>query len=634
MTEFHLNANGSNNHNGVHTPGTDRAGSNGSTNGHAPGHTVWTDLMGATAPMPGGRSIAYFSMEIGLIPAMPTYSGGLGVLSGDTVRAAADFAIPMVAVTLLHRKGFFRQRLDGAGNQSEAPIEWAPEQHLEPLAERAVVEVEGRKVLLRAWRYRVVGEGGSQVPVYFLDAALPENDPADQALTDNLYGGDGRYRLCQEALLGIGGVAMLRALGYRDLRTYHMNEGHSALLTLTLLEEAMQAAGVPVAGDREVQQVRQRCIFTTHTPVAAGHDRFWMDLFVNVVGKGRSRLLEIAGFLRGNEMTMTDLGLYFSRYVNGVSMRHARISQEMFPRYKVHPITNGVHGVTWTSAPLARLFDLHTPGWRADNSYLRNAVSIPLPALQQAHAEAKRELIKEVARRSAARFDPAAFTIGFARRATGYKRGDLMFTDMGRLRRIAASVGPLQFVFAGKAHPRDDGGRDVIRRIFQAAATLGDAVRVVYLQDYDMALGALLTSGVDLWVNNPQRPLEASGTSGMKAAINGVPSLSTLDGWWIEGHVEGVTGWSIGEADDDPNDREQEVASLYDKLEYLIMPMYYRRPAAWAEVMRSAIALNGSFFNAHRMLSQYIENAYSLAGAARVAVNGSGAPEPGGVRVG
>jgi starch phosphorylase len=593
-----------------------------------------TDLLGASSATPGGRSVAYFSMEIGILPAMPTYSGGLGVLAGDTVRAAADFAVPMVAVTLLYRKGFFRQRLDGAGNQSESPSEWAPEQFLEPLAERAVVEVEGRKVQLGAWRYEVAGEGGYRLPVYFLDAALPENDPADRTLTDHLYGGDGRYRLCQEVVLGIGGVAMLRALGYRDLRTFHMNEGHSALLTLALLEEQIQEAGVPVAGEREIEQVRQLCVFTTHTPVAAGHDRFWMDLLVNVVGKRRSRVLETAGFLRGNEMTMTDLGLYFSRYVNGVSMGHARISQEMFPRYKVNPITNGVHGATWTSEPFARLFDSHAPGWRADNRYLRNAVTVPLQAVQQAHAEAKRKLIEEIALRSGVRFDPAAFTIGFARRATGYKRGDLLFSDMGRLRRIASSVGPVQFVFAGKAHPRDDGGRDVIRKIFQAATTLGDAVRVVYLQDYDMALGALLTSGVDLWVNNPQRPLEASGTSGMKAAINGVPSLSTLDGWWIEGHVEGVTGWSIGEADDDPNDRAREVASLYDKIEYLIMPMFYRRPIAWAEVMRSAIALNGSFFNAHRMLSQYLENAYSPAGAGRFSMNGAGATESGGVRVG
>jgi starch phosphorylase len=572
------------------------------------------------------RAIAYFSMEVGIISAMPTYSGGLGVLAGDTVRAAADFSVPMVAVTLLHRKGFFRQRLDAAGNQAEAAAEWSPEQFLEPLGARVAVEVEGRQVVLRAWRYYVSGQSGYRVPVYFLDSALPENTPGDRALTDHLYGGDDRYRLCQEVLLGIGGVQMLRALGYGGLHTCHMNEGHSALLTTALLEEAMLSAGVPSPGQREVEQVRQICVFTTHTPVAAGHDRFSKDLFVNVVGKRRARLLEAAGFLRGHEMTMTDLGLFFSRYVNGVSMRHARISHEMFPAYKVHPITNGVHGAAWASESFARLFDSYIPGWRADNRYLRNAVGIPFDQVQRAHSDAKRELIREVARRTGVALDPAAFTIGFARRATGYKRGDLLLSDPDRLRRIAAVAGPMQLLFAGKAHPRDEGGKDIIRRIVQKGAELGGSARVVYLQDYDMALAGLLIAGVDLWVNNPQRPMEASGTSGMKAAINGVPSLSVLDGWWIEGHVEGVTGWSIGEAEDDPGDRAREVASLYDKLENVIMPMFYRRPAAWAEVMRSAISLNGSFFNAHRMVSQYVENAYAFGGVARIAAGRNGAP--------
>jgi len=523
------------------------------TDGHKADLAALVVAPTAHRALPEARTIAYFSMEVGIDPAMPTYSGGLGVLAGDTIRAAADLSAPMVAITLLHRKGYFRQRLDASGNQTESPNSWAPEQVLEPLPARVAVEVEGRRVLLRPWRYNVAGQTGQTVPVYFLDASLPENGPDYRALTDHLYGGDDRYRLCQEVVLGIGGVAMLRALGYGSLQTFHMNEGHSALLTLALLEEATQAARVEAPGQAEIERVRQMCVFTTHTPVAAGHDRFPADLFAAVAGERRSRLLEALG-VDGGQMTMTDLGLSFSRYVNGVSMRHARVSQAMFPGYVVHPITNGVHGLTWTSEPFARLFDRYATGWRFDNRYLRNAVGIPLEEVRSAHDEAKRRLLREVARRAQVELDPAAFTIGFARRATGYKRGDLLLSHIDRLRRMAASVGPVQVLFAGKAHPRDEGGKDVIRRIFAKARELSGVVRVVYLEDYDMTLGGLLTSGVDLWVNNPQPPLEASGTSGMKAALNGVPSLSVLDGWWVEGHVEGVTGWSIGEATDDPAD--------------------------------------------------------------------------------
>jgi starch phosphorylase len=601
-------------------------------NGHTPDPAALAGAQFAHRALPEARTVAYFSMEVGIDPAMPTYSGGLGVLAGDTIRAAADLSVPMVAVTLLHRNGYFKQRLDPSGNQTEVPHSWSPEQFLEPLPARVSVELEGRPVTLRPWRYNAAGQTGFRVPVYFLDSSLPENDPGDRTLTDNLYGGDDRYRLCQEVLLGIGGVAMLRTLGYGSLRTFHMNEGHSALLTLALLEEAMQTNRVQVPGEPEVALVRQKCVFTTHTPVAAGHDRFWKDLFGGVVGARRSRLLESVGLLHGGQMTMTDLGLRFSRYVNGVSMRHARVSQAMFPGYVIHPITNGVHGAAWTSEPFARLFDRYAAGWRSDNRYLRNAVGIPLREVLIAHDEAKRRLLREAARRGHVELDPAAFTIGFARRATAYKRGDLLLTDIERLRRMAASVGPIQILFAGKAHPRDDGGKDVIRRIFAKARELAGTARVVYLEDYDLTLGALLTSGVDLWVNNPQPPLEASGTSGMKAALNGVPSLSVLDGWWVEGHVEGVTGWSIGEATDDPADTRLELASLYDKLERLILPMFYSRHEAWATVMRFAISLNGSYFNAHRMLAQYLESAYVVGAPARAtvpAIAGAQAPAPG-----
>jgi starch phosphorylase len=551
-------------------------------------------------------------MEVGLEPAMPTYSGGLGVLAGDTLRAAADLGVPMVGVSLLHRKGYFRQHLDDHGNQLESPVSWSPGEFLEALPPRASIMIEGRPVAVRAWRYQIRGVSGQTVSVYFLDTNLEENSPWDRTLTDHLYGGDQRYRLCQEVVLGMGGIAMLRALGHRDVPTYHMNEGHSALLTLALLaEETGERPGSVTKAAREA--VRQRCVFTTHTPVPAGHDQFPADLVYQVLGDHWSSELHGECCLNGT-LNMTYLALYFARYINGVAMHHGQISRGMFPNYPINSITNGVHAATWISAPFQQLYDRHFPEWRRDNLYLRYAVSIPPGEVQQAHAAAKRVLLDEVKRRHGVQLDPAALTLGFARRAATYKRADLVFTDLERLRRIVRQVGPLQVVYGGKAHPRDEGGKAVIRRVFEAAAALGDSLRVVYLEDYDLALAKVLCSGTDLWLNTPHKPEEASGTSGMKAALNGVPCLSILDGWWLEGHLEGTTGWAIGEDGDSPSDPSREAISLYDKLEYVILPLFYGRPLAYAEVMRSAITLNGSFYNAQRMVGQYLQNAYLTAG--------------------
>ncbi|HEY9478724.1 MAG TPA: alpha-glucan family phosphorylase [Gemmatimonadaceae bacterium] len=557
--------------------------------------------------------VAYFSMEICLEQAIPTYSGGLGVLAGDTLRAAADLGVPMSAVTLVHRKGYFRQHLDGNGNQSEEPEPWRPEDVLELVPKRVTVEIEGRDVVVRAWRYPVVGVEGHTVPVYLLDTDLPENSDWDRALTDFLYGGDSRYRLCQEVVLGMGGAQLIRALGGDVATQFHINEGHAALLALTLLERQLGASGHPLPADDDVDAVRAQCIFTTHTPVPAGHDRFPEAQVRSVLGDARTELLKAGGCCDGDGdswLNMTHLALRFTHYVNGVAMRHREVSQGMFPNYEVHAITNGVHALTWTSPPFRELFDEHIPEWRKDNFYLRYAIGIPLEAIRDAHAQAKRALLDEVARRNGAKLDPAVLTIGFARRATPYKRADLVFSDVRRLRAIAKEAGAMQIVFAGKAHPRDEGGKELIRHIFQAAHELDGALRVVYLENYEMDLGALLTSGVDLWLNNPMKPLEASGTSGMKAAINGVPSLSVLDGWWVEGHVEGITGWSIGDAAATAPDSAAEASDLYAKLERAILPLFYRSPLAWAEVMRHAIALNGSFFNTQRMVLQYVRDAY------------------------
>lgn len=560
--------------------------------------------------------VAYFCMEVGLDPAMPTYAGGLGMLAGDTLSAAADLGIPMIGVTLLHRKGYFVQHLDSQGQQTETPSSWEPERLLTAMAERVSVTIEGRTVSIMAWLYSLMGISGHTVPVYFLDTSLPENSAWDQALTDSLYGGDSRYRLGQEVVLGLGGAAMLAAIGHRNVGVYHMNEGHSAFLALALAREISGASGIRDLSPETVNAVRRRCVFTTHTPVPAGHDRFPEALVSQVLGDELTAALQSGRCFLDSALNMTYVAFSFSHYVNGVSMHHEEIAHSLFPRYPVNSITNGVHAVTWTSQPFKDVYDHHIPEWRWDNLYLRYAISIDLKHIRQAHRQAKEALASAVKERTGVALDPEVLTIGFARRATAYKRADLLFSDLDRLTGIARRAGPIQLVYGGKAHPDDEGGKRLIRSIFAAAAALGDRVRTIYLEEYDMVLAKLVCSGVDLWLNTPLKPHEASGTSGMKAALNGVPSLSVLDGWWIEGNVEGVTGWAVGDTWEAESDPAREISSVYGKLEQVIMPLFYRRPDDYARVMRWAIAINGSYYNAQRMLGQYLTNAYVPTGGA------------------
>jgi glycogen phosphorylase len=518
-------------------------------------------------PEPDGI-VAYFSMEIALSPSIPTYSGGLGVLAGDTLRSAADLGLPLAAVTLLHRKGYFRQHLDANGVQTEEDQPWDLKRLVQPEKPIVQVTIEGRPVLVRAWRRDLEGITGHVVPVYLLDTDLEQNDPRDRILTDHLYGGDGDYRLAQEALLGIAGVRMLQALQYR-INVYHMNEGHAALLTVALMEQQLQTN--------------------------------------RILGRETANLLERMGGYHEGMLNMTYVALASSRFVNGVAMQHGKISRTMFPEYRIDAITNGVHAGTWTSLPMQAVFDRNMPRWRNDNVQLRYAIDIPTAEIQKAHAESKQRLIEEVAGRTGVALRSDIFTIGFARRVATYKRADLLFTDPERLLRCATKFGGIQVVYGGKAHPRDEPAKSLIRRIFEVATELkAEGLQVVYLENYEWELGALLTAGVDLWLNTPSRPYEASGTSGMKAALNGVPSLSVLDGWWIEGCLEGYTGWAIADKDT----QQEEVASLYDRLESTILPLFYRQPEEWHNLMRSTVALNGSFFNTNRMLQQYVANAY------------------------
>ncbi|HEY0705529.1 MAG TPA: alpha-glucan family phosphorylase [Polyangia bacterium] len=550
--------------------------------------------------------VAYFSMEVALAPGIPTYAGGLGVLAGDMLRSCADLGELVIGVTLVHRLGYFHQRLSPQGDQSEEPCPWRPEEHAVRCTPTVEVTIEGRPVKIGLWRYEIRGSGGHVVPVLLLDSDLPENAPSDRQLTNWLYGDGESYRIAQEVILGIGGVRALHALGFSQLQTFHLNEGHAAFAGLELLRQESQKS---LAWD--VDAVRKRCVFTTHTPVPAGHDQFFHDLVRRIVGDVVPP--ELLRRLGGDGvLNMTLLALNLSHYVNGVARAHRNVSEHLFPGHAIGHITNGVHAATWTAAPFRDLYDRHLPGWRDDPALLRQVLAMAPDPIWQAHVAAKQALLAEVKTRTGRTLDPERLTLGFARRSTAYKRPDLLFRDLERLRRMGR--GRLQIVYAGKAHPRDEAGKSLIRRITAAARALGDDVPIVYLPDYDVELAKFLVSGVDLWLNTPLRPLEASGTSGMKAAHNGVPSFSVLDGWWVEGCIEGLTGWAIGgsydpalsAADADRDD----AADLYTKLESTILPLFTGDRSRWVSVMQHAIALNASYFNSHRMVQQYIANAY------------------------
>lgn len=553
------------------------------------------------------ETIAYFSMEIALSPDMPTYSGGLGMLAGDTLRSAADLKLPLVGVTLLHRKGYFRQSFDSSGWQIEADEPWPIETMLEEMPQRANVTIEDRFVILRAWKFEIRSATGFIVPVFLLDTDLPENSEADRRLTDHLYGGDAKYRFAQEIVLGMGGVKILRELGYGSIHRYHMNEGHASLLALQLLfEKARESRRREITHD-DVQAVQNQCVFTTHTPVASGHDRFSLDFVQRFLGPPELFDLHEV-FCCAGELNMTYLALNLSRYVNGVAKRHGEVSRQLLtPRdadhhYQIDSITNGVHLPTWASPSFTALFDRVIPGWREDNSSLRNALRIPPDEIWRAHVAEKTRLVAEVNRRMGSDFRDDVFTIGFARRSTAYKRATLLLSDIERLKGIPGRFGQIQVIYAGKAHPKDEPGKLTIQQIIRLIGTLRPTIKLAYLENYDWNLARLLVSGVDLWLNTPQPPLEASGTSGMKAALNGVPSLSVLDGWWIEGCFEGVTGWAIDDASN-PN-------SLYEKLEHIVFPMFCNRREEFIRVMRHAIALNASHFNTQRMMQEYVLKAY------------------------
>lgn len=605
--------------------------------------------------------IAYFSAEFGLHESLPIYSGGLGILSGDHCKTASDLNLPFVGIGFLYPQGYFQQRIDADGRQgaiyekldfAEVPAVSA----LDAAGNQIVISVElpGRTIYAKVWRIQV-----GRIPLYLMDTDLEQNAPADRELSARLYGGDQQMRISQEVILGIGGVRALRALGLKPT-VWHMNEGHAAFLQLERIREFVQQDHLPV--EVALWTARADAMFTTHTPVPAGNDafpfdlmdRFFHDFWVSM-GLDRERFLALGRFDHawGPQFSMTVLALRTAGLANGVSRLHGEVSRRMWqslwpgvaePEIPIGYVTNGVHTDTWLHPGLAELFDRYLgPEWRRaidERATWARVADIPDEALWAQHNQARQEMIGLVRERVAAQLmrigagplavnaaacvlDPKALTIGFARRFATYKRATLLFRDPERLKRLLNDPDrPVQFIFSGKAHPADEPGKAFIQAIYQMSRQPDYVGKIVFVEDYDANIARRLVSGVDVWLNNPRRPLEASGTSGQKAGLNGVPNFSVLDGWWSEG-FDGQNGWAIGAERDYPTEAAQDEAdalSLYATLEDQIVPLFYAQdargiPAGWLQVVRNSIATVAPDFSFDRMLKEYVAKFYVPAGA-------------------
>ena len=541
--------------------------------------------------------IAYFSAEIGISAKLPTYSGGLGVLAGDHIKAAADTELPMCAVTLLYKEGYFKQRLDDEGRQTEVYPRFDPDPLLKKLPIKFTLPLRKRDVLIQVYEYRYVGLTGHEIPIYFLDTNVEDNYYDDQIITIRLYSGDKDHRILQEAILGFGGIKLLEELKYNDIETYHMNEGHASFIIMQLLKKF----------DGNHEEVRKRCHFTTHTPVAAGHDEFAIDRCERLLDGLLWKDLSKINLVQNGRLHMTELGMHFSRSANGVSKLHGDVAQKQFPEYKIGHITNGVYHPYWVGKEFREVFDNRLPGWREDPNRLLNVDAILPEELIKAHQSHKHFLLGYANSQTQKALSNDVLTIGFARRAAGYKRACLIFNDLDRL--IDIGKRKLQIVFAGKAHPADNHGKNIIFDVVQNAKKLFGEVKIVYLENYNLWLGRIITSGVDVWLNTPIRPHEASGTSGMKAAFNGIPNLSILDGWWDEACKHGKNGWAIG--NQDVIDDETDANYLYEILEKEVIPTFYNNQDKWVSMMIESIK-TGVQFTAFRMINDYKEKYYKI----------------------
>ena len=613
------------------------------------------DTYGKTGAGSGIKNpIAYFSAEFGFHESIPNYSGGLGILASDHCKSASDLDLNFVAIGLLYRHGYFRQQIDKEGIQGAINLN----QNFYHLPIREVrrgdtkllisVPILDREVFARLWELRV-----GRVNVYLLDTDIPENTAEDRLITAELYGGDLEMRMRQEVMLGIGGVKALTALGIQP-DVFHMNEGHSAFLALERIR--LNVVEKELDFYSALQVVAAANVFTTHTPVPAGQDSFSREMMLKYFGKFAKELNipfdELFSFgqtrLNPNDpLSMTILALRLSRHANGVSKLHGEVTRSLWkdvwsgvPVHEVPitSITNGVHTKTWMAPEFAALYRKHLGAWEehlTEPEFWRGVIDIPDAQLWETHQKLKRRLIDFVRDRERQRrermgespefirkvnriLDPETLTIGFARRFATYKRGTLLFSDKERLKRLVNdTTRPVQFIFAGKAHPRDEAGKALIQEVYKFSREPGLENRVVFLEDYDSYIARRLVQGVDLWLNHPLRPLEASGTSGMKSAPNGGINLSVLDGWWREGY-NGSNGWAIGaEIDNGTTEFQNEVdaGSLYQLLENQIVPLYYAKPdgklpLAWLQLMRESIRSVTPVFNTQRMVKEYTEQLY------------------------
>ena len=541
--------------------------------------------------------IAYFSAEIGLSRSIPTYSGGLGILAGDHIKSSADIGLNMCAITLLYKEGYFKQRIDDDGNQTETYPKFDPYPLLDKLDLTFKLRLRNRDVFIEVYQYQYIGINGHELPVYFLDTDCEENFPDDQIISLRLYSGDKDHRILQEAILGFGGMKLLDALGQESIQKYHMNEGHCSFLVLDLLEKYQ--------GDEK--KVREQCHFTTHTPVPAGHDHFSYSRVEKLLKGLLPKGLKLPSLVQNGVFHMTELGLYFSNSANGVSELHGHVARDQFSWKDIGHITNGVHHVYWMSGPNKELFDVNFKDWRSDPEQLYNIDKIPNPVLRATHRQSKKRLLAYANSQLSKALDINTLTIGFARRAATYKRAQLIFKDVDRL--IDIGKGKIQIIFSGKAHPKDEGGKSLIKNIVKSSKYFTGHIKIIYLENYNMWLGRLITSGVDVWLNTPLRPNEASGTSGMKASLNGVPNLSVLDGWWSEGCIDGVNGWAVG----NPNEisDESDADHLYNLIENNVIPSYYGDKDDWSTMMKESIK-TGISYTSHRMVTDYNNQYYKL----------------------
>ena len=559
-------------------------------------------------------SIAYFSMEIGLENHIKNFAGGLGILAGDTLKSGADLGLDMLGITLNYSQGYFSQNLDSlTGLQIENSDAWDIAKFLQAENAEFSLEISHETVWVRVFRYDIHGQK-SVVPVYFLDTDYDKNTPENRHITSQLYIADPNLRLKQEILLGIGGVIMLQALGkFESTQKYHLNESHAAFAILALRQ---------ILNQESVEKLKEKVVFTTHTPVLHGHKHYQSSYLEANLAAQYFNLIQENEKIDG-DFNLTRFCLQNSIYKNAVSKKHAEVSNELFPGFGIDFITNGVHAQSWTSPATQALLDQYLAGWRADSSLFRNALEIPDEQIFETHQTNKLELLKLIQERTGVIFDPKIFTIGFGRRVDPYKRLDLIFNDLERLKDIARKHNGLQLVFSGKAYPQTQNLEGSIAKIYSLSKQDLGLLKIVYIPNYDMEISLKMVSGADIWLNNPIKPLEASGTSGMKAAMNGVPNLSILDGWWCEGWVEDQTGWAIGEHSGDQDNLDntashngaeyinsRDANDLYNKLERVVLPTYFLNSSHWIEIQKQAMSLNGSHFNTERMLLEYLSKGY------------------------